>query len=351
LYERRICLLRDKMNEFDALLMASSMNIGYFTGFFPGFQSLLFVPRDDEVVLFLSRADASLAEETCRFRVEVVGKEGYVEKLKVLLKEDVKKVGVEESLEAGMFSRLKREFPSVSFDFFGGLWDIRSVKSDEEIKAIRKSIEIAEAGLRAAVESISVGVRECDVAAEAEYEMRRLGAESFPFETIVASGSRGASPHATCSKRKIRRGDAVVIDLGARYEHYCSDITRTVIVGRNDKMEKALSLVIKAQEAALSMVKSEVSCSELDLAARKVLEREGYEKYFLHSLGHGIGLEVHEPPSISSTNKANIREKMVFTIEPGVYMHGVGGVRVEDTVVTEKKKGKVLTKLPKEFFV
>lgn len=327
------------------------MNIGYFTGFFPGFPSLLFVPKDGEAVLFVSRADAAFAEERCRLRVEVVGKEGYVEKLRELLKSGFRKIGVEEALEAGFFSRLKKEFSEVSFDFFDDPWVIRSIKSAEEIKLIRKAIEIAEAGLKAAVETVGVGVRECDVAAEAEYEMRRLGAESFPFDTIVASGSRGANPHATCSNRKIRRGDAVVIDLGARYGHYCSDITRTVIVGGNEKMEKALSLVISAQEAALVMIKPEVACNELDLSARRVLENEGYDKYFLHGLGHGIGLDVHEPPSITSTSKDPLREGMVFTVEPGVYLHGLGGVRVEDVVVVEKKKGKVLTKLPKELVI
>ncbi|MEM1658838.1 MAG: Xaa-Pro peptidase family protein [Candidatus Jordarchaeales archaeon] len=351
LHEQRLKSLRNVMNDLDAFLTTSSANIWYLTGFFPGFPSLLFVPKDGEVALLVSKADAAPAEEKCRFRIEVTGSEGFTGKLKEFIKPEFKKVGVEESLEAGTLSRLMKEFPTISFELFNGLRSIRSVKSPSEIKEIQKSVKIAEAGMKAAIESVNVGVRECDVAAEAEYEMRRLGAEAFPFDTIVASGKKAALPHATTSTKKIERGDVVVIDLGAKYRYYCSDITRTAIVGRNDKMEKVLRSVIRSQEAALSMVKPEVACNELDSAARKVLEADGYDKYFPHSLGHGIGLDVHELPSLNPTSRDKLKENMVFTVEPGVYIYGTGGVRVEDIVVVEKKRGKTLTRIPKEIFI
>ncbi len=344
----RVNVLREMMGEYDGFLLVNPKNIGYVIGFTPGFPALLFVPKRGEVVLVVSRGDAELARENCKVRVEVAGEGGYARKLREVAGGRLGRVMVEDSLESGLLSRFREELPHVSFESSDVMMRVRSVKSKGELERIVRAAKIAERGLEAAVGMVDVGVRECEVAAEAEYAMRRAGAEGFPFDTIVASGKRGANPHATCSTRRIRKGDLVVIDLGAKYGGYCSDVTRTVVLGGGKEKVEMLTAVIEAQEAAVNAVKPGVSAKEVDRAARSILEERGYGECFTHSLGHGVGLDVHELPHISPVSEAKLKEGMVFTVEPGVYILRVGGVRVEDMVVVEKRGAKVLTRRPKD---
>lgn len=220
---------------------------------------------------------------------------------------------------------------------------LRKVKSPEEIELMKEAVKVSEEALRRGVESCIEGVRECEVAAEIEHFIKSKGF-GIAFETIVASGVRSALPHGFSSMKKLKSKELVVLDLGARYQHYCSDMTRTIAIGGlTSEQHKLVERVIEAQQAAIDKIAPGVKASEIDLEARRVLDKYGLSRYFIHSLGHGVGLSVHEPPSISPKSKEELEVGMVFTVEPGVYIEGLGGVRVEDMVLVTEKGAKLLT--------
>jgi Xaa-Pro aminopeptidase len=190
------------------------------------------------------------------------------------------------------------------------------------------------------------------IAAELEYRMRRLGAEKPSFETIVASGERSALPHAQPTVSRLEANRLLLIDVGASLDGYASDMTRVVHTGRASKATRRLyDAVLEAHLAALDLVRPGVTCSAIDGAARKTLKRFGYDQYFQHSTGHGLGLEIHEAPRIGRRIEDVIEQNMVITIEPGAYIPGTGGVRIEDTVLVTEQGAESLTKVPKEFLV
>jgi Xaa-Pro aminopeptidase len=182
------------------------------------------------------------------------------------------------------------------------------------------------------------------VAAEIEYAMRKLGSSGTAFETIVASGASSAFPHGGCSDKEIREGDLVVVDVGATYKFYRSDMTRTFVVGKPSEKQKKLYQIVKAaQETALGKVMPGAKASNVDVAARKIIADAGYGAYFVHGLGHGVGLEVHEPPILSPDSKDVLAVGNVVTVEPGIYLVGYGGIRIEDTVFVQKGGAQKLT--------
>jgi len=179
--------------------------------------------------------------------------------------------------------------------------------------------------------------------------MKMNGAEKPAFDTIISSGYRSALPHGVASDKRIERGDLVVIDLGALYRHYNSDITRTIVVGKpSEKQKEIYEIVLEAQKSAVEKAKPGMTAKELDSIARNIIAEYGYGDYFIHSLGHGVGLEIHEPPRISQYDETVLKEGMVITIEPGIYIPKLGGVRIEDTVVITKDGAKRLTKMERE---
>jgi Xaa-Pro dipeptidase len=188
-------------------------------------------------------------------------------------------------------------------------------------------------------------MKEYEVAAEIEYAMRKRGSYGTAFETIVASGPRSAFPHGGCSDREIRAGDLVVVDVGATYKFYRSDMTRTLVAGKPSEKQKKLYEIVKAaQEKAFEIIKPNVKARDVDAATRKIIEDAGYGEYFVHGLGHGVGLEVHEPPTLNPSSKEALVMGNVVTDEPGIYLVGYGGVRIEDTVLVRKNDAEKLTK-------
>jgi Xaa-Pro aminopeptidase len=182
--------------------------------------------------------------------------------------------------------------------------------------------------------------------------MRKLGSEGVAFNTQVASGTRSAFPHGGCTNRKIRKGEFVVIDLGAKYNNYCADLTRTFIIEKpSPKQKRIYEVVLEAQRKALETIRAEVKASDVDAAARKVIEDAGFGKYFVHGLGHGVGLDVHEAPSLNPEGKETLKVGNVVTDEPGIYIAGYGGVRIEDTILVHKDKAERLTKADYELVV
>jgi Xaa-Pro aminopeptidase len=229
---------------------------------------------------------------------------------------------------------------------------LRMVKSDAEIETIRVSVELNSRALEQALRRFKPTMTEVDLAGEIEYRMRKLGAERPSFETIVAAGERSALPHARPTDKAIGTDHLLLIDMGSSVAGYASDMTRTFAVGKLDgKTRRMYRAVLESQLAAIDAIKPGVSCGSVDGAARKVLRGYGLDRYFVHSTGHGLGLEIHEPPRVGRKEQTKLEAGMVVTVEPGVYEAGVGGIRIEDTVVVTSDGCKPLTPTPKELAV
>jgi Xaa-Pro aminopeptidase len=231
----------------------------------------------------------------------------------------------------------------------GAVEALRMVKSAGEIDAIKNSVRLNSLALDQALRHFKASMTEVDLAAEIEYRMRRLGADGTAFDTIVASGERTALPHAHPVAGPIQRDQLLLIDMGANFAGYASDMTRTFGLGNLDaKIRRMYKAVLESQLAAIDAVKPGVSCAQVDRAARGVLRGYGFEKLFVHSTGHGLGLEIHERPRVGRKEAAKLEPGMAITIEPGVYQEGIGGIRIEDTVVVTTHGCEILTPTGKD---
>lgn len=231
----------------------------------------------------------------------------------------------------------------------GRVESLRMLKDAAELAQMRRAAILAGEVVQSAIGLLKPGIREFEVAAEIEYQMRKRGASGPAFETIVAFGERAALPHARPTAKRLRKNELVVLDLGAILGHYCSDITRTVYVGRAPKRIRIwYQAVLEAQGAAISAAKSGAACMDVDGAARQVLAGYRLEHLFVHSTGHGLGLEVHEDPRVAKGQNRRLEPGNVITIEPGVYSAGIGGIRIEDDVAIHADRTEVLTRAPRD---
>jgi Xaa-Pro aminopeptidase len=232
----------------------------------------------------------------------------------------------------------------------GYVESLRARKTPAEISSMRRAAHIAGDVLEGVLKLLKPGVREMEIGAEIEYQMRCRGASGPAFETIVAFGERSAYPHARPTTKRLKKNELVVLDLGAILAHYCSDITRTVFVGRaSRRVRQWYRAVQEAQTAAVAAVRSGILSGDVDAAARSVLAAHRLDRYFSHSTGHGLGLEVHEEPRLARGQKQALVPGNVVTIEPGVYVPGIGGIRIEDDVVVHDDRTEVLTRVPRDF--
>ncbi len=231
--------------------------------------------------------------------------------------------------------------------------DLRRKKDPSEIARIAHAAEIADSALTEVLSVLKPNMTELQVALEIDFAMRELGANRSSFDTIVASGPNGALPHAQPSNREIRSGELVVMDFGAVVDGYCSDMTRTVCLGhpQTEELERMVAVVMASQQAGVDTVRAGRSTKEVDQACRAVIEEAGWGSYFVHATGHGVGLDIHESPGIGPTSDELLEEEWVVTVEPGVYLPGIGGVRIEDTVVVTKDGCTPLTKSKKDLIV
>jgi Xaa-Pro aminopeptidase len=228
--------------------------------------------------------------------------------------------------------------------------NLRAVKDASEIEHMRDAAKLGSEVMDEAILLIRPGVTELDIASEIGYRMRRKGASGESFEAIVASGPRSALPHARPTARRIGKNELVVLDLGAILRHYCSDLTRTVHVGKaSTRVKQWYHAVLEAQTAARDALRAGVTCGDVDAAARNVLQRKGLGRYFVHSTGHGVGLEIHEDPRIARDQKKRLETGNVVTLEPGVYVEGVGGIRIEDDALVTRRGTEILTTTSREF--
>jgi Xaa-Pro aminopeptidase len=335
--ETRQAALRERLaaGELDGLAVTHLANIRYLTGF-TGSSGILFVLEATTILVTDFRYEAQAPAEVGEAaRVEIAPADLWDRVAKLLGGGPVRALGFEE--DAATFATVRRArqaVPGVELRPVGGLVEqLRARKSAGEIVAIREAAQLAGEAFEATTGAVRAGVTEREVAAVLERELRVRGSEWHPFPTIVASGPRSALPHARTSGRAIEPGDFVLLDFGAQVDGYCADLTRMLVAGRADERQRAIYDVVReAQQRALAGIRAGMSGREADQLARGLLEARGYGAAFGHSLGHGLGLEVHEEPRVSRANQEPLPEDAVVTIEPGVYFVGWGGVRLEDDV-------------------
>lgn len=326
--------------DFDAFLVANEPDLLYLTGT-PGAACLLIQKKRENTIYVYGVNYEQTKAEAKEFKVELVKRgQKLGEKIGPIIKALKVKKLASDTIDYELYRLLAKAIRGhaklkVKEDF---VQELRKVKDEEELKRMRKAGEITVAGMKAAYETIKPDVTEIEVAAEIEYAMRKKGGYGTAFGTIVASGIRSAYPHGGCAERKIHKGDLIVVDIGATYEYYCSDMTRTFVAGESSqKQEKLYEVVKKAEEAAYHAIRAKARGKDVDHAARKIIEDAGYGENFNHSLGHGVGLNVHEDPVLSPISKDRLAVGNVVTDEPGIYIPGFGGVRIEDSVLVKQR--------------
>jgi Xaa-Pro dipeptidase len=331
---------------FDGFAVFNWANLLYLAGV-SGAVALV-IPRDGESTIYAYGVNYEQAKaEGKNFRVELVNRnESLMAKIAEKTKNcKVKKLAVD-ALSVDEWRALAKEtIGETTLKVTGNLlWELRKVKDEAEVALMRRAGKLTCEGMKAAYEALAPGMREYQVAAEIEYAMRKRGSYGTAFETIVASGVCSAFPHGGCCDREIREGDLVVVDVGATYKFYRSDMTRTLVAGKPSEKQKRLYEIVKAaQEKAFDAVKPNVKAKDVDGAARKIIEDAGYGECFVHGLGHGVGLEIHEPPTLNPCSKETLAAGNVVTDEPGIYLVGYGGIRIEDTVLVRKNGAEKLT--------
>ncbi len=267
----------------------------------------------------------------------------------VLEEKKIRKVNYEtEKLSDFSASALKSKTPDICWVPVPSFaTNLRAVKDDGEISLIRRAVEISDKAFLKLLPEIKVGMTEREIAARLEYYMALLGSEHPAFETISASGVRSSLPHGAPTDKKIGENELLTLDFGACFGGYMSDITRTIMIGSpDDKLIHIFDTVLAVQEACVNAVKPGIAAKELDLLQRKLFENVGFSEYICHSLGHGVGLEIHEAPTVSKLGETILKPGMVITIEPGLYIPNLGGVRTEDTVLVTESGFERLTKSP-----
>ena len=347
----RLDRLRHLMEEkeLDALLLNKPVNLHYFSGFC-GDDSLLIITRDKALLVTDSRYTEQAAQQAPGFEV-VKQEEGLWKKAAECVESlGCRKAGFEgNALLYNDYARMAELLKGTEFRTAVELDPLRQVKDAEELSCIRRACGIADRAFEDVLGFLRPGLSEIEVAAHIENCMRQLGSERPAFQTIVASGKRGSLPHGIATEKLIVAGEFVTMDYGAVYGGYRSDITRTVCVGAADERQRNVyGEVLKAQLAALDAIRPGVSGRAVDQVARDSLKKAGLEPYFGHGLGHSLGLEIHEEPRLSPRSKCeHLEAGMLVTDEPGVYIPGWGGLRIEDTVLVVEGGGEPLTKSSK----
>jgi len=348
---RRDVAARLPEHKIDALLVSSPASVRYLSDYAGSSGLMLIAPFQSHFFTDPRYALEVAHGMSCKVHIAkgpLIDAAGVVIKRKKL-----KKVGFEAAwLRYEDYAKLKELLPlGSSLHPVGRLVEQRRmVKSPSEIEKIRASVRANSEAYSRALKNIRPGLRESDVAAELEFQMRKSGAEKPAFETIVAGGAHSAMPHAHPTAHRLEENELLLVDMGATLDGYSSDMTRVCCLGSPSKRLRDLyRAVLEAQLAGLDAVRAGAISNKVDGAAREVLKRHGLEREFVHSTGHGLGLEIHEPPRIARKDKTRLEAGMVITIEPGAYIDGLGGVRIEDTVLVTQNGAEVLTPTPKEF--
>jgi Xaa-Pro aminopeptidase len=352
---KRIEKLRKKMqsNKLDAFLVTDLTNIRYLTGF-SGSNGLAVVVKRSVYLITDFRYEEQVLKEAKGCKIFITKNSLYEELYICKVLNKIKTIGFEGSNISFMTAqKIKKLFSPVKFlPFDNFVEDIAVQKDESEIKATRKAVEISDKVFLEMLNFIQPGMTELDVSAELSFRMKKYGAESDSFDTIAASGINSSMPHAKVTNRKIKNNEPLLMDFGASLWGYRSDMTRTVFFGKpSNEFIKIYEIVLDAQKLAIENVRAGLNCADVDGLARDYITKKGYGKYFGHGLGHGIGLKIHLKPRLSYLSQEVLAENMIITIEPGIYLPGKFGVRIEDNLVVKKNGFNNLTKSPKELII
>jgi len=336
--------------QLDAVILSGADNIRYLSGYC-GDTGLLFLSENRRVVMTDFRYIFQVKAEAPECDVIDIGKDGYAAAIAKLVEEEgCKRIGYEaEHLFCAAMEEWKEKSPSVEFiNVEEELGDIRIIKNAYEIEQLRQAEHIGDLVFAEILDYLKPGVTELEIAARLEFAMKMHGASGNSFDPIVASGINSSMPHAVPSNKMLEKGDFVTLDFGCKYNGYCSDMTRTVVIGKaSEKQKEIYGIVLEAQQAVLQQVKPGMIGRDIDAIARNIINTAGYEGYFGHGLGHGTGLNIHESPRASAKYDKPVTAGMTLTIEPGIYIKDFGGVRIEDMIVFTEDGYENLTFSPK----
>jgi len=339
-------------NKLDAFFITNIQNIRYLSNFSGSSASILLTSKKNYFFTDFRYKDQSHFEVK-DFEI-IINYDSSTEFLKIIENEKLNKIGFESThLTFNSLETLKVQAPKVEFlPLKEEIEKLTMQKLPGEIEYIKKAMEISDKMFSKILEFIKPGISELDVAAEITYIHKKLGASEDSFHPIVASGWRGALPHGRASNKIIENGDMVTLDFGCAYNGFCSDITRTVAVGRpNDELKKIYEIVLEAQKKALDSASTKLTSKQLDSVARDYIVSRGFAENFGHGLGHGLGINVHELPGLNQRVELELKENVVVTIEPGIYVDKLGGVRIEDDIVLKNDGCEILNRSPKELII
>lgn len=341
-----------KEEHLDAILVTSQYNLRY-VSHFTGTTGLAVITQDEAFFMTDFRYTQQAAEQAQGFKIIRNVGPVFLEVKKIAEQKGINTLGFE---DAYMSFRSYEELEGlVDCDLVpasGVIEELREIKEESELALIKKACEIADAGFRYILDYIKPGVSEIEIANKLDFHMRELGATGVSFDTIVASGFRSAMPHGVASHKRIERGDFVTLDFGCYYEGYVSDMTRTVSVGEPDaKLKEIYQVVLDAQLRVNAQARAGMTGVDVDRIARDYITEKGYGEYFGHSNGHGIGLEIHEGPNTSQRATKVLVPGNVITNEPGIYLDGLGGVRIEDDLIITANGNEIITHSPKELLI
>jgi Xaa-Pro aminopeptidase len=355
IYQNRLDDLRKKIRKakLDAVLVTKRENYMYFSGF-TGTSAWLVISENEAVLVTDFRYTEQAEKQATAFQISTY-KGSLIKGLNdVIGSMKVETLGFEDTnLTFDKYTDFKAKLNIKELVPLGGiLEEARVIKDSHELELIKKAVIIADETFEYILGFIKPGIAEVELAAEMEYFMHKRGAAGASFETIVASGKRSSMPHGVASEKKLEIGDAITFDYGALYSGYCSDMTRTVFLGKpDDRLKEIYNIVLDAQLVSSKGVKKGVNGKDIDKIARDIISAKGYGENFGHGLGHGVGLEIHEEPRLSMTADKALKNGMVVTVEPGIYIDGFGGVRIEDMLVVNDEDPLVLTSSTKEMII
>ncbi|MFK2824335.1 Xaa-Pro peptidase family protein [Bacillus sp. B190/17] len=341
-----------KQEGIDGLLVMSPYNRRYMTNF-TGSAGAALISEDQALFITDFRYVEQAEKQAAGFGI-VQHKDTLLEEVAVQAQKlGIQRLGFEKTYTTFQsYETLKGLFKKELVPVSGMIEKLRLIKDDSEIKILKEAADIADAAFKHIIEFIQPGMTELEVSNELEFFMRKWGASSSSFDTIVASGKRSALPHGVASDKVIEKGDMVTLDYGAYYKGYVSDITRTVAVGEpSEQMKEIYQIVLDAQMKGVEQIKSGLTGKEADAITRDHIAAKGYGEYFGHSTGHGIGLEVHEGPTLSFRSDTILEPGMVVTVEPGIYLPGIGGVRIEDDLLITETSSETLTHSTKDLLI
>lgn len=347
----KLMKLREQMQkrELDSLLVTNPYNLRFITGF-TGTAGLALITPNDAWFITDFRYTEQAGEQVKEFKV-VQAQKGLIDEVaRIATEAAVERLAFEQDyMTFATYSQYQEKISATLEPVSGLIEKLRMVKSAEELEVLKAAAKIADDAFEHICTYIKAGMTELQVSNELEFFMRSQGATSSSFDIIVASGLRSALPHGVASDKKIEQGDLITLDFGALYNGYVSDITRTVAVGEpSDKLKEIYHVVLESQVLALEKIKPGMTGIEADAIARDYIKSKGYGEAFGHSTGHGIGLEVHEGPGLSFRSETVLKPGMAVTVEPGIYLPGIGGVRIEDDILITETGNERLTHSSKE---